>query len=87
MNGYLKIYDVSRHDPKLLVPPKCAYDLFENFGEVIMAKCNVNGTLLALTIATENLIPDGMLHMWDLETDSLYSYDFLKKNAERGVAR
>lgn len=77
MNGYLKIYDISRHEPKLIVPSKCCYDLFGNFGEIIMAKCNSNGTFVALTIATESLVPDGKLYIWDLERDKLGEYDFL----------
>ncbi|CAO1309472.1 unnamed protein product [Diamesa hyperborea] len=79
INGYIKIYDVSRHEPKLLMPSKNAYDLFENFGEIIAAKCNYDGTLVALTIATENLIPDGKIYMWDIETNLVCSYDFLQK--------
>lgn len=79
MNGFLKIFDVSRHDPKLIVPPKSGYDLFGNFGEIIMAKCNATGTHLAMTIATESLVPDGKLYIWEMEKDRLSNYDFLNK--------
>lgn len=82
MNGYLKIYDVSRHDPKLIVPPKSGYDLFGNFGEIIMAKCNATGTHLAMTIATESLVPDGKLYIWEMEKDRLSNFDFLNKNKQ-----
>lgn len=78
MNGFLKVYDVSRHEPKLVVQPKSGYDLFGNFGEIIMARCNLSGTHMALTIATESLVPDGKLYIWDMEKDRLSSYDFLK---------
>lgn len=80
MNGFLKVYDISKHEPKMLVPPKSGYDLFGNFGEIIMAKCNVTGTHLALTIATESLVPDGKMYIWDMEKNKLYHYDFLNKN-------
>lgn len=78
MNGFLKIYDVSRHEPKLLTQPKNGYDLFGNFGEIILAKCNAKGTHVALTVATESLVPDGKLYVFDLERDILGEYDFLK---------
>lgn len=78
MNGILKIYDISRHEPKLLTQPKNGYDLFGNFGEIILAKCNAKGTYVALTIANESLIPDGKLYILDLEHDILSEYDFLR---------
>lgn len=64
----------------MIVPSKSGYDLFGNFGEIIMAKCNVTGTRIALTIATESLIPDGKVYIWDLEKDRLCHYDFLNKD-------
>ncbi|XP_031624107.1 intraflagellar transport protein 140 homolog isoform X2 [Contarinia nasturtii] len=82
MNGYLKVFDVSRHEPKLIVPPKSGYDLFGNFGEIIMAKSNMTGSHLAITIANELLVPDGKLYIWDMEKDRLTSYDFLNKNQQ-----
>lgn len=83
LNGYIKVYDVSRHELKLVVPTKNAYDLFENFGEVIMAKANHDGSFVALTIATESLVPDGKLHIWKLESDSMLTHDFLKREEAR----
>lgn len=79
MNGFLKIYDISRHEPKLIIPPKAGYDLFGNFGEIIMAKCNSTGSQIALTIATESLVPDGKLYIWDVEKDRLCHFDFMNK--------
>jgi intraflagellar transport protein 140 len=87
LNGFIKIYDVSRHELKLLVPVKNAYDLFENFGEVIVAKTNHDGSLVAITIANETLIPDGKLYIWKLETDAVVSYDFLQKDNVEAIAR
>lgn len=87
LNGFIKVYDVSRHELKLQVPVKNAYDLFENFGEVIMAKSNNDGSLIAITIATEVLVPDGKLWIWKLETDAVVSYDFLQKDNVEAIAR
>lgn len=82
MNGYIKLYDVSRHEPKPLTNPKSCYDLFGNFGEVIMAKCNANGTFVAITIATESLIPDGKLYVWSIERDLVSEFNFIGNRTE-----
>lgn len=87
LNGYIKVYDVSRHELKQVVPTKNAYDLFENFGEVMLAKANQDGSLVALTVATESLVPDGKLHIWKLESDLMISYDFLQKENSDAVPR
>lgn len=79
MNGFIKIFDVSKHEPKMLTKPKSGYDMFPNFGEIILAKCNSNGTTTAMTIATEQLIPDGLIYIWNIETDTVTSFDFLGK--------
>ncbi|XP_058442990.1 intraflagellar transport protein 140 homolog isoform X2 [Malaya genurostris] len=79
LNGYIKLFDISRHELKLVQPPKCAYDLFEKFGEIISAKSNSTGTHLALTIANEQLLPDGKLYLWNLESNSIQHYEFLTK--------
>lgn len=78
MEGFLKIYDISEHDPKLVTPVKSLYDLCNDFGEIIQAKSNSNGTKIALTLAAANLIPDGKLYVWNIEEDTLLSYDFHK---------
>lgn len=79
LNGFVKIFDVSKHEPKLLTKPKSGYDMFPSFGEIILARCNSNGTMLALTIATEQLIPDGIMYIWNIEKDTVSSFDFLGK--------
>ncbi|XP_037026669.1 intraflagellar transport protein 140 homolog [Bradysia coprophila] len=79
LNGFIKIFDVSKHEPKLLTKPKSGYDMFPSFGEIILARCNSNGTLLAVTIATEQLIPDGIVYIWNIERDTVSSFDFLGK--------
>lgn len=84
MNGFVKLYDISRHEPKLLIPAKAGYDLFGNFGEIIMAKCNVLGTQIAFTIANESLVQDGKLYIWDSEKDRLCHFDFLQSKQNDG---
>ncbi|XP_035773197.1 intraflagellar transport protein 140 homolog [Anopheles albimanus] len=76
LNGYLKLYDVSRHDVKQLQPARCGYNMFEKFGEIIAAKTNATGTHVALTIANEQLHPDGSLYLWCLESNVLKPYEF-----------
>lgn len=44
-----------------------------------MAKCNLTGNQIALTIANEALVPDGKLYIWDTEKDRLSNFDFLNK--------
>lgn len=74
MKGFIKTYDVSRHDPKLLFPGKSGYDLFEDFGEVIFAKCNCSGTHLAIIIANQNFFPKPILYCWNFERNILMDY-------------
>jgi intraflagellar transport protein 140 len=74
-DGFVKIYDAHRHELKLVVPAKNAYDLFENFGEVMMAKVNRSGTLCAMMIANDKLVPDGRVYFWNLETDLVTFYE------------
>ncbi|XP_055586637.1 intraflagellar transport protein 140 homolog [Uranotaenia lowii] len=85
INGYVKLFDISRHELKLIQPPKSAYDLFEKFGEIIMAKSNANGTYLAFTIANEQLLPDGKLYLWNLESNSVKHFEFLRKDGVEGT--
>ncbi|XP_050298165.1 intraflagellar transport protein 140 homolog isoform X2 [Anthonomus grandis grandis] len=78
MEGFLKIYDLNDVHPKLITPVKCLMDTVEDFGEIIQAKTNSTGNKVALTLAASNLIPDGKLYIWDIETDELSTYDFRK---------
>lgn len=45
-----------------------------------MAKCNSTASHVAITIATESLLPDGKVYIWDVERDMVGEYDFLLKN-------
>lgn len=81
MDGYVKLYDLSQREPKLVTPVRSLYDMCEDFGEIIHAKSNSTGTKIALTLATANLIPDGKLYVWDIETDTLLEYNFRNTNS------
>lgn len=80
MNGYLKAYDVAKHDPKVIFPSKSGYDLVEDFGEFISVKCNSGGTHLAFIIANQSFTPDGVLYCWDFERNSITSFNFFTGN-------
>lgn len=85
MDGYLKLYDLTHREPKLITPIRNLYDMCTDFGEIIQAKANSNGNKIALTLAAANLIPDGKLYVWDVDTDILTHYDFRKTiNLENG---
>ncbi|KAK5641268.1 hypothetical protein RI129_009815 [Pyrocoelia pectoralis] len=84
MEGYLKIYDLSETEPKLITPMRSLYDMCTDFGEIIQAKANSNGSKVALTLAAANLVPDGKLYIWDVEQDNLdLLYDFRKFNCSK----
>lgn len=74
MNGYVKAYDVSRHDPKLLFPSKSGHDIFDDFGEFILVKCNSQGNHLAMVIASSSFTPISTLYCWDFERNNLFEY-------------
>ncbi|CAH0563779.1 unnamed protein product [Brassicogethes aeneus] len=84
IEGFLKIYDLSEGAPKLLTPVKNLVDSVEDFGEVIQAKTNSDGSKVAMTIAGTNLIPDGKLYIWDIERDHLTWFDFKSKSTNYG---
>ncbi|XP_016956746.1 intraflagellar transport protein 140 homolog [Drosophila biarmipes] len=81
MNGYVKAYDVSRHDPKLLFPSKSGHDIFDDFGEFILVKCNSLGSHLAMVIANSHFTPISALFCWDFERNNLFDYDLLEQEA------
>lgn len=81
MEGFLKLYNLEDvANLKLVTPVRNLYDMCSNFGEVIQAKSNSNGSKIALTLAGENLVPDGKLYVWDIEPDKMSEYDFLRGN-------
>lgn len=85
MDGYLKLFDLTNRDPKMVTPIRSVYDMCADFGEIIHAKANSSGAKIAFTIATANLIPDGKVYVWDVESDSLFEYNFRKGSEENDV--
>ncbi|BFF95614.1 intraflagellar transport protein 140 homolog [Drosophila madeirensis] len=81
MNGYVKAYDVSRHDPKLLFPSKSGHDIFDDFGEFILVKCNSQGSHLAMVIANSSFMPRSALFCWDFERNNLCEYDLQEETS------
>lgn len=82
MNGYVKAYDVSRHDPKLLFPSKSGHEIFDDFGEFILVKCNSLGSHLALVIANSSFQPLHSIYCWDFERNNLLEYNLIKEGSE-----
>ncbi|XP_054730217.1 intraflagellar transport protein 140 homolog [Anastrepha obliqua] len=82
MNGFIKAYDVSRHDPKLIFPGKSGYDLFDDFGEVILVKCNTAGTHLAAVIANRSFVPKPILYCWNFERNHLMEHSLVNNANE-----
>lgn len=82
MNGYVKAYDVSRHDPKLLFPSKSGHEIFDDFGEFILVKCNSLGSHLALVIANSSFQPLHSIFCWDFERNNLLEYNLIKEESE-----
>lgn len=78
IEGFVKVYELNENDPKLVIPARNLYDMCTDFGEIIQAKCNCSGNKIGMTLAAANLIPDGRLYVWDVETDDFLSYDFHK---------
>lgn len=78
MEGYLKVYELTDSPTKLVTPVRNLYDMISDFGEIIQAKTNSSGNKVAITLAAANLIPDGKLYIWDMETDNILIYDFHK---------
>lgn len=83
MEGFLKIFDVSKSEPKLITPTKAMYDLVGDFGEIIQAKMNASGNKVALTIAAANLVPDGGLYIYDIENNNLFTQNFRDNKQEK----
>ncbi|KAH8393888.1 hypothetical protein KR215_005842 [Drosophila sulfurigaster] len=85
MNGYVKAYDVTRHDPKLLFPSKSGHEIFDDFGEFILVKCNSLGSHLALVIANSSFTPCAAIYCWDFERNNLFAYDLAANKSEQQV--
>lgn len=51
-------------------------EAIEDFGEVIAAVCNSNGSKVALTAASSSLTPMPAIFVWSIEEDTMYSHYF-----------
>ncbi|XP_069684990.1 intraflagellar transport protein 140 homolog [Periplaneta americana] len=74
--GWIKMWDLSRREAKIHSNPKNLEEVIDDFGEIIMAKCNSNGTKVSITIAKSNFLPDPKLFLWDIESDNLQYFNF-----------
>nr|CAD7588439.1 unnamed protein product [Timema genevievae] len=82
--GIIKIWDLSRREAKLHFRPKNLEEAVSDFGEVISASCNSNGTKVSISIAKSNFLPDTKLFLWDIESDSLQYFNFLTGRVDDG---
>ncbi|XP_063235193.1 intraflagellar transport protein 140 homolog [Bacillus rossius redtenbacheri] len=76
--GVLKLWDLTRREARLHCQPKSLGEVLFDFGEVILARCNSNGTKVSISIAKSNFLPDSKLFVWDVETDALDHFDFAR---------
>nr|CAD7202239.1 unnamed protein product [Timema douglasi] len=82
--GIIKIWDLARREAKLHFRPKNLEEAVSDFGEVISASCNNNGTKVSISIAKSNFLPDTKLFLWDIESDSLQYFNFLTGRVDDG---
>ncbi|RZF46866.1 hypothetical protein LSTR_LSTR008247 [Laodelphax striatellus] len=76
MSGVLHVWDLTRREAKAVCPPKDLMESLDDFGEVICARVNANGTRVSLSVAGVNLLPLPAVYVWDLENDSLSCHSF-----------
>ncbi|XP_071443964.1 intraflagellar transport protein 140 homolog [Hetaerina americana] len=76
LQGFVTIWDISRREAKIHVHPKRLGDVIPDFGEIICAKCNSDGTKMSLTVAKSDLFPDTKLYIWNINRDSFSYLDF-----------
>ncbi|XP_046399396.1 intraflagellar transport protein 140 homolog [Ischnura elegans] len=76
LQGFITVWDISRREAKIHVHPKRLGDVIPDFGEVISAKCNSDGTKMSLTIAKSDLFPDTKLYIWNINRDTFSYLDF-----------
>ncbi|XP_014248149.1 intraflagellar transport protein 140 homolog [Cimex lectularius] len=80
MTGTLQVWDLSRREAKPHSKVKDLIEAISDFGEVISAVCNSNGTKVALTIASSNLTPIPGIYVWCIEEDVISSHHFHPQN-------
>ncbi|XP_065332097.1 intraflagellar transport protein 140 homolog [Cloeon dipterum] len=79
--GWVKVWDLSRREAKLHTNPKYLNDVIHDFGEIILARSNCEGSKVSITVARSNLLPDCKLYLWSTDTDTLQAFDFSTQEA------
>ncbi|KAL1124430.1 hypothetical protein AAG570_001058 [Ranatra chinensis] len=85
MSGMLQVWDLSRREAKPQSKVKDLMEAIPDFGEVMLAQCNGNGSRVAITIAGSNLTPTPVLYVWTIDTDTINSHAFTCKKSKRFV--
>lgn len=57
-------------------------DYIKDFGEIISARCNCNGTRVSIAVAQTSLLPDPKLYVWDIESESFTYFNFASGRSE-----
>lgn len=78
LNGVLKIWDLSKREAKLHTRAMAAYEVINDFAEIIEARCNLDCHCVSITVAMTNLMPSPVLYIWDIESDQIHEFDFGK---------
>ncbi|KAF6215141.1 hypothetical protein GE061_009892 [Apolygus lucorum] len=78
ITGILQVWDLSRREAKPFSKLKDLIEAIDDFGEVISAVCNSNGTKVALTAASSSLTPMPAIFVWSIDEDTMFSHYFNK---------
>lgn len=77
--GYIKLWEVTRRDPKTVVPSRI-FEGAENPGIIKSISVNCSGTKISLlTMRPDDsgiMSPDTRVYVYDVELDKLFSFDF-----------
>lgn len=84
LNGILKIWDISKREAKLHTRAMAAYEVINDFAEIIEARCNSDCRCVSITVAMSNLLPSSILYVWDIEGDQIFEFDFAKLHENDG---
>ncbi|KAK2157995.1 hypothetical protein LSH36_179g04000 [Paralvinella palmiformis] len=81
--GIVKLYDLSRREAKIVSHPCNLADTIIEFGRVISAKCNSNGSKVSIITEKRNSKPNPKLYIWDVELDTLQFFSFETGHGEQ----
>lgn len=74
--GAVKVFDLSRREAKHHAGPKYLRSSIMEFGGIISAKCNANGSKISVIVSKFNNMPDSNIYIWDTETDTIQFFNF-----------